>query len=369
MSPVQTLDLAVNGLLLLVDVALLGAVWARRERAVLSCLVAALLAIVLGAGTGAALGHQPFAILRGVAWALFAHGPGDLVLAALLSVRVSPVRSAGLAGVGLAAAAVGVDAFFVEPRSVEVNFHVIETPKVKEPLRIAILADVQTDHVGDAEWAALEAAMEEDPDLILLAGDYVQVGEWDTAGYLLESEAWKDLIERTLEAPLGVYAVRGNAEWRSTWSPDLFGSTGMTTFRQTASVDLGPIVLTGLSFFDSFAPDAAVDGTDDFHVVLGHGPDFSLSEKVHADLLIAGHTHGGQVQLPFFGPLLTYSAVPRSQAAGGLFELSGGRHLLVSRGVGMEREYAPRLRFLCRPEIVIVDLVPPGWDGTWPGEE
>ena len=89
---------------------------------------------------------------------------------------------------------------------------------------------------------------------------------------------------------------------------------------------------------------------------MGHTPDFSLGQ-VEAELLIAGHTHGGQVQLPFLGPLFTLSQVPRSWASG-VTLIAPDRHLIVSRGVGMERGNAPRMRFLCRPELLIIDLVP-----------
>jgi hypothetical protein len=120
--------------------------------------------------------------------------------------------------------------------------------------------------------------------------------------------------------------------------------------------DLGPVALTGLALHDAFGGHVRVEGTDAFHIVLGHSPNFSLGQ-VDADLLIAGHTHGGQVRLPFIGPLMTLSAVPRSWAAG-VTEIAPGRTLIVSRGIGMERGHAPRLRFLCRPELVVVDVVP-----------
>lgn len=366
MTPVEWLDVVVNGALVAIDVAIVALVWRRREQALRVCVWAAVTAFAVALALGFGLGHQPFAAMRALAWALFAHGPVDLLVAAALSARVAPRGAAALAVAALGTIGVGIDAFFVEPQAVDWTFHELQSPKVTEPLRIAILADLQVDRVSDREWEVLEAVMEEEPDLILLAGDYLQIPDEQEAEYLLETEEWKDMIQRSLEAPLGIYAVRGNAEVRGTWSPDLFGKTAITTFRQTASVDLGPVVLTGLSFFDSFEPGVEVSGADEFHVVLGHGPDFSLSERVSADLLIAGHTHGGQVQLPFFGPIVTYSAVPRAHAAGGLFELSGGRKLVVSRGVGMERGYAPRLRFLCRPEVVIVDVVPVGWE--WPEE-
>ncbi len=77
------------------------------------------------------------------------------------------------------------------------------------------------------------------------------------------------------------------------------------------------------------------------------------------DVVLAGHTHGGQVQLPFVGPLLTLTRVPRAWSHG-LTALPGGGHLYVSRGIGMERFEAPRVRFRCRPEVVLVDLVPEG---------
>ncbi|HBP17764.1 MAG TPA: hypothetical protein DEA08_08220 [Planctomycetes bacterium] len=93
-----------------------------------------------------------------------------------------------------------------------------------------------------------------------------------------------------------------------------------------------------------------------YRIWLGHAPDVALTGP-DADLILAGHTHGGQVQLPFFGPLLTLSRVPRGWAAGRT-ELPGGGTLIVSRGIGMERDDAPRLRFLCRPELVVLDLVP-----------
>ena len=97
-------------------------------------------------------------------------------------------------------------------------------------------------------------------------------------------------------------------------------------------------------------------GADRFHIAMGHRPDFALGQ-IEADLLVAGHTHGGQVRLPWVGPLLTFSEVPRSWAAG-LTDLPDGGRLLVSRGIGHERGHAPRLRFLCRPELVVIDLVP-----------
>ena len=59
--------------------------------------------------------------------------------------------------------------------------------------------------------------------------------------------------------------------------------------------------------------------------------------------------------MPFFGPLLTLSDVPRHVAAGGVHEL-GPVRVHVSRGVGMERGSAPQIRFFCPPEICLLTL-------------
>ena len=75
---------------------------------------------------------------------------------------------------------------------------------------------------------------------------------------------------------------------------------------------------------------------------------------VGVDLVLAGHTHGGQVVMPFFGPVVTASRLPRL-FAGGLHDFRG-TPLHVSRGVGMERGFSPPVRFLCPPEICVLDL-------------
>lgn len=92
------------------------------------------------------------------------------------------------------------------------------------------------------------------------------------------------------------------------------------------------------------------------NIVLGHRPDFALG-RGSPGLLVAGHTHGGQVQLPFWGPLVTLSGVPRTWAAGGLFAIAGQRRLLLTRGTGLEHaDHAPPLRFNCRPEVVALTM-------------
>ncbi|MGD1847145.1 MAG: metallophosphoesterase, partial [Salibacteraceae bacterium] len=93
-------------------------------------------------------------------------------------------------------------------------------------------------------------------------------------------------------------------------------------------------------------------------VVAGHAPDYAITAAdLPADLLLAGHTHGGQVRLPFIGPLLTLSKVPKDWARG--YTQLANTHLHVSAGIGAEHEpWLPAIRFNCPPEITLIHLVP-----------
>ena len=95
---------------------------------------------------------------------------------------------------------------------------------------------------------------------------------------------------------------------------------------------------------------------DCIRVVIGHGPDFvmDLARTVPVELALAGHTHGGQVVLPVLGPPYTKTRLPGRYASG--LNQYQGVPLHVSAGVGMERGTAPQIRFLCPPEISVLEV-------------
>jgi len=307
-------------------------------------------ASICGAIAVPAAGFGRLALL---AWALFVHQPLLLAGIAILRVKRERLLAGGCALLALAILLVGADAFLIEPHWLQVTHVTIPSTKLQTPLRVAVIADLQTDAPRVYEERALALAMAKQPDLILLAGDYLHIA--DPAEYATAKEALNEILRRAdLTAPLGVYAIQGNVD-HGDWE-ELFAGLPVTPIAQTSALDLGPVVLTGLSLHDAFSTTLSIPPKPKLHIVLGHSPDFALGE-INADLLIAGHTHGGQIQLPFLGPIMTLSHVPRSWASG-VTEIAPGRTLIVSRGIGMERGGAPRVRFLCRPEIVILDLVP-----------
>ncbi len=342
--PYNLLQLVVDGLAIALAARL--STGSRLLLALLSlALVSALLIWLLQSGA--------FHLFRLWAYAVFLHAP--LVLLGIAGVRWA--RSKRTAVVCAAAAigllAVAGDAFLVEPSRLEVTRLRFTSDKLTAPLRIAVVADLQTDRIGSYERRALSRVMEAEPDLILMPGDYIHEPD-PRRREELAGELRALLSEVGFRAPLGVFATRGNVE-DNVW-PRLFRDLPVRPVLVTTGYDVGEIRLTALGLFDSFDTTLEVPASDRFHVVVGHAPDFALG-RVQADLLIAGHTHGGQVRLPFLGPPITFSRVPRAWAAGAT-GLPGGGALIVSRGIGMERGRAPRLRFLCRPELVIVDVEP-----------
>jgi predicted MPP superfamily phosphohydrolase len=243
---------------------------------------------------------------------------------------------------------------WVEPYWLETAKYQLASDKISRPIRIVLLADYQADRLGDYERRAFREIVQLKPDMVLCAGDYLQPWKRDDFGPLCrETNAYLRTIG--FSAPMGIFAVQGNSDRYGDWA-GVFDGLDVTTFEKTVTVQQGQLSITGLTMADSFSTDLVVSRRPGFHIVLGHAPDFALG-SIDADLLLAGHTHGGQVRLPLIGPLVTLSQVPRRWASG-LTQLGIGRWLIVSRGVGMERRDAPRLRFLCRPQIVVIELVP-----------
>ncbi len=108
--------------------------------------------------------------------------------------------------------------------------------------------------------------------------------------------------------------------------------------------------------------DRALDGLSGACVLLlAHSPDIVLRLGEHCpSLILAGHTHGGQVRLPFIGPLLTESNVPRRLIMG-LNEWHG-TPLFVSRGVGFS---GLNIRIGCPPEVAVLTLRSPAAAAAW----
>jgi predicted MPP superfamily phosphohydrolase len=241
-----------------------------------------------------------------------------------------------------------LDAFLLEPDWIELTERVHETGKIRGTLRILHLSDLHLEaEACPREKRVLELAKRLAPDLVLLTGDYLNT---DGAGSRLVP------FLRQLKSPLGTYAILGNYD---TFHPPAryLREAGVTILRNER-IDLrwkgNLLSLAGVSFGYERDMKGLIEGLppERYTILLYHYPDLIEPASWEGyDLYLAGHIHGGQFRLPFYGALVTLSRTGKRYEAG-LYRV-GPTTLYVSRGIGMEGGRVPRLRFLCRPEVVL----------------
>ncbi len=241
--------------------------------------------------------------------------------------------------------------FFVELYWLEVNVIRIGTDKLNGvKLRIVQISDLHCDKKMRNEEKLVRLVNAAKPDVIVFTGDAVNDPEF--------TGLFRERIQG-LEAGIAKLAVRGN--WfREIESGELFEGTGFEVLeRDTVRLEKEGVefYISGLNFWDHAYSDKllSANSPDTFNVFLYHSPD--LIEDVtnyNVDLYLSGHTHGGQIAIPFYGAVLTFSKFGKKYESG-LYRV-GETHLYVNRGIGMEGGRAPRARFLARPEITIFDI-------------
>ena len=265
--------------------------------------------------------------------------------------------------------------FWLEPASVTVSRVRLRVPRwhaEHRELKLAVLTDlhVGSPYTGLAKLASVvERTNEERPDAVLLLGDFVIGGPKDeggerggvVGGEFVEPEPIAEALRR-LRAPLGVFAVLGNHDcWfdceRVARALEAAGVRVLEN--RAARVETGGRVFWLAGAADLWTQRPDVDGalrqveTEDPVILLTHNPDIFPRVPARVSLTVAGHTHGGQVNLPLFGRPVVPSKFGQRYAMGHVVE--GGRHLFVSGGVGTS--IVP-VRFRVPPEIVILQLEP-----------
>lgn len=274
-------------------------------------------------------------------------------------------------GLPLCGLLVGVLAWgtWIEPARLEIVHEHADLPDwpSDEPLTIALMADLHHGpNSGRGRLAKLvEAINAASPDVVLIAGDltaYPGVPNLESLGLLGD-----------LRSRLGTYAVLGNH--------DYYGSVAQR--RELQAVLAGAGVRVMQNEVERLIPGVALVGIDSaragradvantfgrllpgrFVIGLAHEPEtfVPLADRL-VPLVLAGHTHGGQIRLPGWGALVPVTALhasdtslplPRDKQAG--WFKSGDSHLYITRGVGTT---GPRARLFCRPELTLLTVTRP----------
>jgi hypothetical protein len=194
------------------------------------------------------------------------------------------------------------------------------------------------------------------PDAVLLGGDYLNDGRRRSRETLAR-------LIRSLAELAPVLAVLGNADLRRPVAREVLVSAGARVLANEEARLGGGLSVWGLDWLSRPGVELARSRIDRgrFNVCLTHSsgiiPDAAAAGF---DLCLCGHTHGGQVRLPFFGALLTLSVLGKRYELG-RYE-AGGMTAYVTSGAGLEGGFASRVRLLCRPEVVAVELAARGRD-------
>ena len=261
---------------------------------------------------------------------------------------------------GSGTALAGMYPLFIERYIITVNHYTIPVPKLPHEfhgMRVIHLTDL---HYGplmplDILAKVIHKTNELEKDIVLCTGDYVR----GAAAAQKIDGIWSVMTQ--LRAPEGVYTVLGNHDhWASTeQSLHCLNSSGHINLRHKAV----PLSRNGTTLWLGGAGDLWEDHVnldqvlkdvpnDACRIVLAHNPDTADTDyTTRVDLMISGHTHGGQVKIPLIGtPILPVN----NKAYTSGFIRSPKTNVFISRGIGWA---GIPLRFNCFPEIAILSMV------------
>jgi uncharacterized protein len=230
-------------------------------------------------------------------------------------------------------------------------------------IRLVFISDAHSDKHPRLEVRLPSEIKRLSPDIIIFGGDAVNSSD--------AVPVFKNMMASLAQiAP--TYFVNGN--WDAWWfsNTDLYSGTGAMilnnrleklAFRTTPLQLIGYGVEQGHNALDYKWNRARVQQLlqstqkDQLVVFVHHFPEVgAIAAASGADITLSGDTHGGQVRLPFIGPIVRISRF-------GTYIDSGPHYyntslLYVARGLGMEGGTAPRLRFRCPPELTVIDIEP-----------
>lgn len=246
----------------------------------------------------------------------------------------------------------GCYSLFIEPNKLEVNHYKIQDAQLKG-LNIVFASDF---HIKPYQQKRLDKVIElinaENPDLVLSVGDFVS-GHNEKMTMPIEDIS-KELGK--IKSKYGFYTTLGNHDgWYGTEkvkkSLQANGIKVLDNENISIQVNNKTIYIAGIEDLMTGKPNInkALDETKTPTILLTHSPDMFVKVPEDINLTLAGHTHGGQVRIPFIGPIFTASNFGDKYTKGLVEEK--GRNLITTTGIGTS--ILP-IRFNCLPEIVVI---------------
>ncbi|WKZ29043.1 MAG: metallophosphoesterase [Patescibacteria group bacterium] len=247
---------------------------------------------------------------------------------------------------------------FIEPRRLRVRRYSVGAGE--RSLTVAFLSDIHVGPYKGRSWVRHVARKTQalKPDVLLLGGDFL----YEKAEALPHLAPLKDM-----RAPLGVYAILGNHdEWKSrTEALAWFEASGIPLLHNRSArveKDGASVVIAGAEddwYGETDLAAALRDvGMADLSLVMLHNPDLAhpsaalLQARSGKTVFFSGHTHGGQIRLPFVGSVMRLPHYLGRRYDRGVFSFDGVP-LVLGAGLG---ESGPRARLFCPPEIVLVTV-------------
>ena len=265
--------------------------------------------------------------------------------------------------------------FFIEPKRLVLMKETVTVPNFSPALngfKIVAISDIHggSNGVTEARLRELvEKANQQDPDLIVLLGDYVSETHYDRSA--LKKPEGTDRTELRMpvsiiadnlagfKARYGVYAVIGNHDWwhNQTRVRKEFERVGITILENDVKqIKVGDetINLWGIEDYWKSRRVPLTDAYDKIAVkkniiAITHNPGSLLKAPAEISLMLAGHSHGGQVNFPIYGPHPFVNDIRFMKGK----TVVDGKHIFVTSGVGCT---GPQIRFRVPPEIAVVTV-------------
>ncbi len=257
---------------------------------------------------------------------------------------------------------------FIEPHILITREFAVRLP-VSQSLKIAVISDLHVGPYKGRSWVArvVQQVNAQLPDIVLIPGDFL----FDASADVTDLEPLRDL-----RAPLGVFAVDGNHDSghylhlngqpygaddrRSDLNAYLTG-LGVNVLENTHRILPllnGSVAIAGVKDIWSKDSDlaATLRGIPETvpTILVSHHPDVIIDPHSQAaGLIVAGHTHGGQFRLPFYGPIPHLPTMLGQAYDQGTFALDSTHTLAITRGVG---ETLARARLFAWPEVMVLRI-------------